>query len=66
MENLVQFIYANVVGGESYNDKTKPWKKFMLLRFPFFNYIAYELHKNAKYALEQSGAYQDLYRLEMK
>lgn len=50
--------------GEAYNDKAKPWKKFILLRFPFFNYIAYELHKNAKYALEQSGVYQELYRTE--
>lgn len=43
---------------------SKPWKKFILLKIPFFNYIAYQLHKNAKLALNQSGKYQELYRLE--
>lgn len=50
--------------GETYNAKSKPWKKFILLKFPFFNYIAYQLHKNAKCALNQPGKYQELYRLE--
>ena len=48
--------------GEGYNCQVKPWKKFVLVRVPFFNYVAYQFHKQARCLLEQGGELQQIYK----
>lgn len=52
--------------GSNYVNNSRPWKKFLLLQIPFFNYIALQLHKQAELALNQPGKYQELYKIERK